>query len=266
MHEPWILVVLALAGAGAGFLNTIAGAGSLLTLPALMLTGIPADVANATNRISVVAQSISGGVGFHRSGHLRWKGSRSVIALTLAGAGAGAWVAAEIPERPLRYVLLGTMIAVGIVMWRQPKIGASPAGAAPDSTTADPADPPELSRRSRLGTSAALLAAGFYGGFLQAGVGLVLLAIFGSLFRMDLVRANALKVVVIGIFSVAALGVFIARDLVVWAPGLTLAAGSVVGAQVAVRLAVAKGSGFVRTVVLAMVVISCAAVIARSGW
>lgn len=287
MHEPWILAVLAVAGLFAGFINTVAGAGSLLTLPVLMLTGMGADVANATNRVAVVAQSASGAIGFHRAGHVGLRGSAGVVGLTLVGAIVGALLASEVPERPLRYVLLGTMIAVGLLMWREPKPKAPlSTGSAVEASAGEPraaeatalveSSEVEGSRVSAqeggrerpldLATALALFGAGLYGGFLQAGVGLVLLAIFSGLMRCDLLRANALKVTVVGLFSAASLLVFVARDMVVWAPGLALAAGSIVGAQVAVRFAVKKGSRSIRAVVLAMVVVSSVAIVLRSGW
>lgn len=266
MHEPWILAVLAAAGLVAGFLNTVAGAGSLLTLPALMLTGMPADIANATNRIAVVAQSAAGAVGFHRSGHLRVVGAGFAVACTLAGAAVGAVLATEVPERVLRYVLLGTMIGVGVLMWREPEAregkSSRPEGAEPADEAEGRAAPTATARTAA--TAAALFFAGLYGGFIQAGVGLVLLAIFVRLLRLDVVRANALKVVVVGIFSTAALGVFVARGRVEWGPGLALAAGSTVGAYLAVRFSVTKGSRSIRAIVLAMVVVSCLAIVVRS--
>jgi uncharacterized membrane protein YfcA len=98
----------------------------------------------------------------------------------------------------------------------------------------------------------------------QAGVGLILLAILGGVLRYDLIRANALKIVITGAFTVAALVVFIVLGKILWVPGVILAASTVVGAQIGVRFALRLGQGAVRWIVLVMVAAMVVAVILRS--
>ena len=254
MHDASALEIVILIGTGlaAGFINTLAGAGSLLTIPALMLIGMPADIANATNRVSVLATSISGAVGFRRAGKLERGRTVPVIVPAVLGAIVGAWTASRVPEPVLRAILLLTMLAMGGLLV------ASPRTLAPAEGT----EPVDVRRRPL--ALLWLFLAGLYGGFVQAGVGLLLLAILGGALRYDLIRANALKIVITGVFTAAALIVFIVLGKILWVPGAILAASSVVGAQLGVRFALRLGQGAVRWIVLGMVVAMVLAVAMKS--
>lgn len=236
--------ILAAAGLVAGFVNTAAGAGSLLSLRALMLVGIPADVANGTNRVPVLAQSLVAARGFSKHqpiaiGEL----ARSAIPASL-GALAGSLGASFTPERLMRYLLIGVLLGVAL-------IGLWGAFRKRDATETDPAAALEL----RPATVAWLFVSGLYGGFLQAGVGLVLLFALGSVARLDLVRANALKVATVAVFSVIAAAVFVARGQVAWPHALAMTVGSVIGA----RLGVAYAIGYARQLQVFVVIVDVAA-------
>jgi uncharacterized protein len=254
MHDASALEIVILVGTGlaAGFINTLAGAGSLLTIPALMLLGMPADVANATNRVSVLATCVSGAVGFTRAGKLERGRILPIAAPAVVGAIVGAWAASRVPEPVLRGILLVTMIAMGALLVASPRV------LAPDEGT----EPVDVRRRPL--SLLWLFLAGLYGGFVQAGVGLLLLAILGGVLRYDLIRANALKIVITGVFTAAALIVFIVLGKILWAPGAILAASTVVGAQLGVRFALRLGQGAVRWIVLLMVAAMVLAVIVKS--
>ena len=253
MHDASALeiVILISTGLAAGFINTLAGAGSLLTIPALMLLGMPADIANATNRVSVLATCISGTIGFTRAGKLDRDRLVPITLPAVLGAIIGAWAASRVPEPALRAILLVTMVGMGILLVVSPRVLAPREGTEPVDV-----------RKSPL-SLLWLFLAGLYGGFVQAGVGLILLAILGGVLRYDLIRANALKIVITGAFTVAALVVFIALGKILWVPGAILAASTVVGAQVGVRFALRLGQGAVRWIVLVMVAAMVVAVILR---
>lgn len=235
---------LLVAGVGSGFINTMAGGGSMLTLPALMLLGLPADMANGTNRISVVSQSVSGVWGFHRSGNLDRAGIGRVLAPTVLGAAAGAIAASQVPVHVLKYALLGTMMSMAAVMVVFPRVITAPAGA-------------ELRLDRRLAAFAGFFAAGLYGGFVQAGVGFVLLSVLGGVLRYDVVRANALKLVCTLVFGLVSLAVFAAAGQVVWHLGLLLAVYTVIGSQLGVRFALRVRHGVIRWIIFAAVVATC---------
>lgn len=245
-NQVLLHVLLAAAGIGSGFINTIAGGGSMLTLPALMLLGLPADQANGTNRLSVVSQSVSGVWAFHRSGRLDLTALGPIAVPTVVGAAVGAAVASQVPPELLKYVLLGTMVGVAFLMVVRPNAVTAPAGSEP-----------RLGER-KLAAFLGLFAAGLYGGFVQAGVGFVLLSVLGGVIRYDVVRANALKLACTLIFGVVAVGVFAIADQIVWGMGALLAVYTVIGSQLGVRFALRVRHGVIRWIIFVAVVATCA--------
>lgn len=247
-HELLLYAILLAAGVLSGFVNTMAGGGSLLTLPALMLLGLPADMANGTNRLSVVSQSLSGVIFFHREGKLHTGAFLPIALPTIAGALAGAGVAAIAPPSILKPILLGTMVVMAFLMILKPDIMfAKEEGEEPRS--------PLKHAPSMLG----LFAAGLYGGFVQAGVGFVLLAVLGGQMRYDALRANALKLLCTLFFGIAALAVFVIAEQVVWIPAAVLAVGTVIGSQLGVRFTIKASPKLIRGIVFAGVVATCIA-------
>lgn len=239
-------IALLLAGVAAGFINTIAGGGSMLTLPALMLLGMPADIANATNRVGVIFQSMTGLKGFHREDKLDTGSMVSIVVPTLVGAAVGAGLAAWLSADILKPVLLGSMILMALVMVIRPST-LQPTGKNVRTIAAHPQ------------AAVALFFAGVYGGFIQAGVGFMLLAALAGSLRYDLVRANALKILCTGAFTLVALGIFIWNDLVLWVPGLILALGSSIGAHFSVKFAVSASQKTLGWILFVMVLVVCGA-------
>lgn len=246
MYEPsWILfVALVVAGVGAGFLNTMAGGGSMLTLPVLMLLGLPADVANGTNRVSVLSQAISGTLAFRKSGKLDLRSIGPVLLPTALGALGGSLLAAWVPAWLLKPILLGVMVTMALAMLVRPKLFG-----AQDDAEGRPATHPAA--------WGGLLLAGVYGGFVQAGVGFLLLGVLGGVMRLDLLRANALKLACVAVFGAVALTVFVIADQVVWVPGVILAVATVLGSLLGVRVALKVSQNAIRWVIFAAVVATC---------
>ncbi len=244
----WLtLTLLVVSGVLAGFINTLAGGGSLLTLPALMLLGMPADIANATNRVGVLLQSVEGIRGFHRHGMLAREGLAQILAPSVAGALVGSLVASYLPPVVLEPVLLGTLMLMAVVMVVRPTMVAPPPGTVP------------LTLRQAPSGYLWLFAAGLYGGFVQAGVGFVLIAALAGVLRYDLVRTNALKMAATGIFTLVALVVFVARGQVLWIPGLVLGAACIVGVRLSVKFAITVPQEVLRWLLLAIVILVCLA-------
>ncbi len=239
------------AGIAAGFVNTLAGGGSLLTLPALMLAGLPADIANGTNRLAIVTQSFSGATGFARRGRLDRRQLVPVVAPTVVGAVLGAAVASQVPEAVLRPVLLGVLVTMATVLAFRPKLVTGAEGGTPEQVLERPAG------------MVGLFLAGAYGGFIQAGVGFVLLAVLGGVLRYDLVGANALKLVCTTVFGLAALLVFVAAGQVVWGPAALLAVATVLGSQLGVRFAVSVPQDRLRKILLVCVIAACIGVLLK---
>lgn len=222
---PYALILVA-TGFVAGVINTLAGGGTNLTLPALMVIGMPADVANATNRLGVLLQSGVAVLGFRRHDRLPTDDIGPIMLPTLVGGLLGAAAAAYAPDGLLKPLLLGAMLSMTIVMLIKPEVVAPPLGTEPRRVSDHPS--------SRFW----LLLAGVYGGFVQAGVGFILITALAGSLRYDLVRTNALKMFCVCAFTSLALGVFIVQGLVLWIPGLILSVGTMSGATVAVHFAI----------------------------
>jgi hypothetical protein len=244
----WITVSLLLVtGLAAGVINTLAGGGSNLTVPALMIMGLPADVANATNRVGVLLQSLSGAVGFQRVGKFDGLEPAPLLVPTLLGGGVGAGLVAVLPAGLLKPLLLGTMVAMALLILLKPDTVAPPPGTPPRPLRGNP------------GAWAALFAAGVYGGFVQAGVGFVLIAALAGTLRYDLVRTNALKMLITGAFTAVAVVVFVVADLVLWLPGLILGVSTMIGAAIGVRLAIRADQRSLKWFLFLMTLAACTA-------
>lgn len=241
------IAVLLVAGLVGGFINTLAGGGSMLTLPALMLLGMPADIANGTNRLAVFAQSLAGVLAFDRRGHLHRAAVWKVVVPTLFGSALGALLASVLSPEILEPALVVCLLLVAPTLLRTPRL----------EPTERPS--PEVTALGALG----LVAIGVYGGFIQAGVGIFLLWFLGRILGYDLVRGNALKVAAVGAFTAVALVVFVVRDQVRLLPGAVLAVGTVCGAQLAVRFSIGARERVLRRVVFGLVVIACAGILLR---
>jgi uncharacterized membrane protein YfcA len=243
LYQAIILIVI---GFMAGVINTLAGGGSNLSLPALMMYGLPADIANATNRVSVLMQSIVATRGFYQHDKIDSTSVKDSYIPLLAGGLVGAVIASYLNVELLKPVLLGTMIVVSLwVVFKS-----------------DTEIKEQESRKSCFDSKLNFFmtfAAGFYGGFIQAGVGFVLIATFVGVLNYDLLRANAMKMVATAIFTSIALLVFIFRDQVAWLPGLLLGIGSIVGAQIGVKFAVEVKAKTLKILVLVMTVFASAA-------
>jgi uncharacterized membrane protein YfcA len=246
-YELSLLTVSALLVAGVigGFVNTLAGGGSMLTVPALLFLGMPADVANATNRVGVLLQSLTGAKGFHNNDYLDTGAIMPVLVPTMLGALVGALFASYMPVSLLKPILLGTMVTMALVMLIFPSMVAPPEGTQ------------SYSLKERPQAALALFAAGVYGGFVQAGVGFILIAALAGGLRYDLLRTNALKMVCTAAFCAVALAVFIFRGQVLWVPGLILAAGTVTGALLSVKFAINVSQNTIKWLLFVMVSLAC---------
>ncbi len=239
-QHAWLLAAVPVTGFAAGFINTLAGSGSLLTLPILILLGLPANVANGTNRVGVVMQNIVAVATFRQRGALPLAGSWKLIVPSVVGAVLGAELAVDLDEALLRRTIGALMIVLIVLMLLKP-----------ERFIAENLAP----REPRLFVEVPLFfVIGIYGGFIQVSVGLFLIAglVLGA--GYNLVAANALKNLIVLVFTAAALAVFVLNDQVQWTLGLLLGSGQAVGAWVAAHFAVKRGAEFVRWAVVVITI------------
>jgi uncharacterized membrane protein YfcA len=241
--ETWQLIVLVVIGVIAGILNVIAGGGSLLTLPVMVLMGMDGPVANGSNRVAICAQNVSAIAGFKSKGFSDFRLSLSLAMATIPGAIAGAILGVKVGGVLFNRILAVIMILIMIqLMWKQ-------RGASKQKTR--PAESALPTRRQNVFGHLCMIGVGFYGGFIQAGVGFLLIASLHNVMGLDLIRVNMHKVFIVGAFTFVALVVFIIDDKVRWIPGLALAAGTSIGGWIGSHLSVTKGERLIRAVLFA---------------
>jgi uncharacterized membrane protein YfcA len=241
----WYQYPLAVAaGFVAGFINTLAGSGSAVTLPLLNAVGLPIDVANGTNRVAILFQNTVNTTAFHRKGLLDTRTGLWLAAPAVLGSVGGALVAGTIGRDQLRFAIGCVMLIVLATLFVKPKRWIE---GAPDAGRKRPSVIQMLT----------FCLIGVYGGFVQIGVGVFLLVGLVLQVGFNLLRANAVKVFVVLCLTVPALAVFLYLGQVRWDIGLVLACGNMLGAWVATREAAKRGARFVRY--LLIVVVSFAA-------
>ena len=236
------LHVLLLFGTGiaAGFLNTVAFGGSLLALPVLIFLGLPTAVANGTNRIAIFCQNLSAIMGFRRKGVSDFGYSILLAIPAVIGAVIGATIAVDIKDAVFNLILASVMITMLVLTLINPTERLKDRIESRDT-------------RSKIIAMVVFFFIGIYGGFIQAGVGLLVITALRLLTGIDLVRTNAIKVFVIFFYTVVALGIFIIKDKVNWYLGPTLAIGNACGAWLGSHWAVEKGDKWIKVVLIVAV-------------
>lgn len=235
-------IILFLVGLVAGTLNVIAGGGSLLSLPVMIFLGLPPTVANGTNRVAILLQNIGASWSFHRKGLVSREWLLLAVPPAVLGAVLGTVAAVHIGELEFQRVLAVILVVAALwSIWNPIELQVE-----------GNAERPEGLRRWAF--IAAFFLIGVYGGFIQAGIGFILLAATSAA-GFNLIRGNALKVTVVLAFTPLALVLFAWNGKVDWAMGFALAAGNFLGGLAGVHLQVLKGHKWVQGVVTVVIVI-----------
>ncbi|MFY0991759.1 sulfite exporter TauE/SafE family protein [Halomonas sp. C05BenzN] len=232
-------LALLVIGAVAGFINVLSAGGSMLTLPLLMFLGLPPQVANGTNRVSIVLQSVSAVASFLRAGARHVGLSLRLSVPAVAGSLLGAWLALRVSDALFETLLIVVMAGAAVLMLLpQPRLDTRP-------LTADRLTP---------AVYLAMFAIGLYGGFIQVGVGILFIVVLYRMLRIDLGQVNAFKVLIILVYTLPALAMFLYHDQVRWGYGLVLAAGSMCGAWLGVKVNVSpRGALWVKWLTIAVI-------------
>ncbi|MDE3740222.1 sulfite exporter TauE/SafE family protein [Maribacter polysaccharolyticus] len=242
MEEWYHYVLIIPIGFIVGFINTIAGGGSLLTLPVLIFLGLPPNVANGTNRVAIVIQTAMATAGFKSKKVSTFPFNLYLGTSALMGSIIGAYLAVDIKGETFNKILAIIMIVVVLIIIFKPKIRSE--------------EFLERTKGKYLWLNiVAFFFFGIYGGFINAGIGFIIILFLHYVSQMTLVRANATKVVVVLLYTVSALIVFVLNDKVNWGVGLVLAFGNGSGAWLASRVSVKKGDGFIKKFIVVMVIL-----------
>jgi uncharacterized membrane protein YfcA len=240
MDEWYHYILLIVVGFAVGFINTIAGGGTLLSLPVLIFLGLPPNVANGTNRVAIIIQTAFATAGFKSKGVTTFPFNAYLGASALLGAIIGARIAVDIDGAVFNKILAVIMIAVVLIVFFKPEINLKDVNE-------------RLTGKYLWLGMLAFFIFGIYGGFINAGIGFIIILFLHFFNHMSLVRANATKVAVVCIYTLSALVVFILNDKVNWIIGFVLAIGNASGAWIASRVSVNKGDGFIKIFLLMVV-------------
>lgn len=240
---PEVLGVLFLVALLAGFIDSIAGGGGLLTIPALLAVGVPPTQALATNKLQSVGGSFSASLYFIRRGAVNLKEQRLTITLTLAGSMLGAILVQHMQADILRQILPLLVIGIGVYFLLTPRLG-------------------ELDRQRRLSALPFALIAGggigFYDGFFGPGAGSFYALAFVTLCGFNLAKSTAHAKVLNFTSNLGGLTFFILGGKVLWGIGLVMLVGQVLGARLGAHMVLTRGQKLIRPmIVVVSLVMSC---------
>lgn len=244
------ITILILSGVLAGFINTLAGGGTVITVSLLIFLGLPAGTANGTNRIAVIFQTLVAVFSFNRQKMLDLRKGLLFSVPTVGGSVVGAFAATRFSDGLLEKIIAMVMLLMLFFIIYKPERWLKGK---------------EDLQKKKVSVFQVLiyLLIGFYGGFIHIGVGFFLIAALVLSSGYDVMRANAIKNLLVLVYSVFALIIFIIYGQVDFKTGLILSCGNVVGAWLATRYAVKWGVNFVRWVLVIFILI---AVLQLFGW
>lgn len=228
----WEIGVLIVAGFAAGLVNVMAGGGSIITVPIMMFLGVPGPVANGTNRITIVAHNAAAIATYLRYGVPHAKLCFTLTLVAIPPAIVGAYLSTMLNNEQFEWMLAGVMVAVLLLMQGQ---GSGSNG------SESPAEPKNMVAGHLL-----MAVAGFWGGFIQIGMGFVVLPIMHRVMGLSLVDTNILKVFIIFVYTLLTIAVFATTSEVLWLIGLIAALGNIVGGYVGAKLTLSKGEKLIR--------------------
>ena len=224
------------AGLVAGIVNAMAGGGSLLTVALLnVFVGLPGLVANGTNRVGVLVQNASSVASYRKEGIRGFRRAVPVMVPVIAGSLLGSLLVSSVTDETFERIFGILMVPLLFLSLRSPKNVGSQINWHP------------------LTTAVVFFGIGLYGGAFQAGVGLLIVVAL-SRSGLDLVNANAVKVVVILVLTTIAVPVFVIRGQVDWGFAAVLAIGFAAGGWIGARVAVRGGERIIKPVLIGAVV------------
>lgn len=235
-------ILLVVVGFFAGIINTLAGGGSLFTLPVLIFLGLPPAIANGTNRIAIVVQSLGGTFGYRSKGIHTFPFPIYLGISASIGAVIGAQIALKVDGALFNRILAVIMLIVGfLILIRRKSLAMNL--------------PERLKGKYLFYSILGFFLIGIYGGFINAGIGIVIMLFLNRLNRLSLLKTNATKVLVVMIYSAVSLALFAYNDAVNWKLGSLMALGTLFGALWASRWSVKKEDRVIRVAMLVTIFI-----------
>src|SRR5688572_11782697 len=238
--ELYEIPLIIVTGFAAAFLNTVGGGGSLFSVPILTFLGLPITNANATSRVAILFQNISAVGGFRSKGVvLPWPYSLYLGLSSLGGGLIGAVLASRIQDDIFNKIFVVVMIlSVVLIIYDPFKSKGSE----------------RLTVKSQVIGSICFFFLGIYGGFVQAGIGFLVIAVLSIVNNLSLVKSNYVKVFAAIVYTGVSVAVFAYEGKIVWLTGFVLAIGHALGGWYASRWSVDKGEVWIKRVMIVSVV------------
>ena len=221
--------IILVAGIAAGIINVVAGAGTLITFPTLLVLGIPPITANVSNTVGLVPGSIAGAYGYRRELRSQWRPVAWMAVFSAVGGVIGGLLLLVLPEEAFSAVVPFLLLLAALLSAIQPRVARYVRRKSPEGTTTD-------TRPITFGLVLGILGTGVYGGYFGAAQGVVLLALLGILWSTDMHRANGAKNVLAGMANLVSAIIFISSGTVDWVIALLIGVGSAVGGWLGARI------------------------------
>jgi uncharacterized protein len=240
--ELYHIPIIILTGFGAAFLNTVGGGGSLFSVPILTFLGLPITNANATSRVALLFQNTTAVGGFRSKGlELPWPYSLYLGISSLFGGLLGAMLASKINDRVFNKIFVFVMlISVALIIF--------------DPFKAKKGAAEKLDIKSKWIGTFLFFFIGIYGGFVQAGIGFLVIAVLSLVNNFSLVKSNYVKVFSAIIYTGVSVIVFAWEGKIFWITGLVLAIGHALGGWYASRWSVDKGEVWIKRIMIVSIV------------
>lgn len=246
------IMILVSVGCLAGFLNTVAGGGSMLSLPTLLFLEVPSSIANGTNRIAIIAQALPAAIVYFRKGFSNIAQSLFLSMLLLPGSILGAYLGTQIEDKTFDRIVAIILAITAISMF----FGKTDKESDYKKTTTS-----SIKRRHIVYPLVVLL--GFYGGFVHIGIGFLIIFILHKIGGLNLIATNTHKILMVVPYSVASLLIFWGEVNVLWYAGISLALGTMFGGWVGAHVTVKDGGKYIAPLYQATIMIMVAILVIR---
>lgn len=235
-----IVITLIVSGLFVGFINTLSAGGTTISIALYLALGLPPAEANATNRIGVILQCSLPAAMCAKKGLLKNTGTPLFALFAMLGALAGSLLSLVLPQQIFSYAMGASLLMMLFFIFSSPK-------------SFEKDDEKKISQGRKPLQYAVFFLIGIYGGFVQVGTGFFLMAAGSMLLGYNIIKTNAMKSSIMAAYTVVAIIVFMQSGNINWQYGLLHSIGTLVGSYVATHLAFKKGAGFVRWIVIAVI-------------
>ena len=235
-------LLLVATGILVGFVNTLAGGGSSILYPILIFLGMPIHTAIGTSRVGFLSQGIFSFAGFKSKGVFLFPFNLYVALSAMSGGIFGAWFSLQVSEKKMTGILAFIMILIAMLILLQSKLKINQL-------------PHRINGKWLWISFAVYFMIGMYGGFIQAGMGFMIILAGGFVNRFNLTEANSIKALIVLVLTAPTLYMFASKGLVNWEAGIAIATGTATGSWLTSRWSVHANEKYLRIFIATVVVL-----------